>query len=92
VIGTIKHKGLSRLHQKNDRSGIRPDLVDKAQKILSSLEAADVPEDMALPMFRFHPLTGDRRGTYSVTVKANWRITFRFHDGAAYDVNLEDYH
>ena len=92
MIGTIKHKGLRRLHQKNDGSGIRPDLVDKAQKILSALEAADDPEDMALPMFRFHPLTGDRRGTYSVTVKANWRVTFRFHNGAAHDVNLEDYH
>jgi len=43
-------------------------------------------------LFRFHPLTGDRRGTYSVTVKANWRVTFRFHEGAVYDVNLEDYH
>ena len=41
---------------------------------------------------RFHLLTGDRRGTYSVTVKANWRVTFRFHDGAAREVNLEDYH
>jgi proteic killer suppression protein len=47
---------------------------------------------MALPLFRFHSLTGDRRGTYAVTVKANWRVTFRFHDGAARDVNLEDYH
>jgi proteic killer suppression protein len=92
VIETIKHKGLRRLYEKSDRSGIRPDMVDKVQKILSALEAADRPEDMALPMFRFHPLTGDRRGTYSVTVKANWRVTFGFHDGAAYDVNLEDYH
>ena len=92
MIGTIKHKGLRRLHEKNDRSGIRPDMVDKAQKILSALEAADSPEDMDLPMFRFHPLIGDRRGTYSVTVKANWRVTFGFHNGAAYDVNLEDYH
>jgi len=92
VIETIKHRGLRRLHEKNDRSGIRPDMVDKAQKILSSLEAADSPEDMDLPMFRIHPLTGDRRGTYSVTVNANWRVTFRFHNGSAYDVKLEDYH
>ena len=92
MIETIKHKGLRRLHEKNDRSGIRPDMVDKVQKILSALEAADTPEDMNLPMFRFHPLTGDRRGAYSVTVKANWRVTFGFHNGAAYDVNLEDYH
>ncbi len=92
MIETIKHKGLRRLYEDKDRSGIRPDLVDKVRKILSSLEAANGPEEMALPLFRFHPLTGDRRGTYSVTVKANWRVTFRFHEGTAYDVNLEDYH
>ena len=92
MIETIQHKGLRRLYEKNDRSGIRADLVEKLQKILSALEAANGPADMALPLFRFHSLTGDRRGTYSVTVKANWRITFRFQDGAAYDVNLEDYH
>ncbi len=58
----------------------------RVQKILSALEAASNPEEMALPM------TGDRRGTYSVTVKSNWRVTFRFHEEAAYDVDLEDYH
>jgi toxin HigB-1 len=63
--------------------------VDKALKLLSALEAANGPEDMALPLFRFHPLTGDRRGAYSVTVKANWRVTFRFHEGAAYDVSAD---
>jgi toxin HigB-1 len=92
VIQTIKHKGVRRLYEKDDLSGIWPDLVDKVQKIISALEAADRPEDMALPMFRFHKLTGDRRGTYSVTVKANWRVTFGFHEGATCDVNLEDYH
>ena len=92
MIENIRHKGLRRLYEKNDRSGIRPDLVEKVQKFISALEAADGPEDMTLPMFRFHPLTGDRRGTYSVTVRANWRITFRFHAGAVRDVDLEDYH
>jgi toxin HigB-1 len=92
VIETIKHKGLRQLYEKNDRSGIRPDLAEKARKILSALEAANGLQELALPFFRFHPLTGDRRGTYSVTVKANWRVAFRFHEGAAYDVDLEDYH
>jgi len=92
VIETIKHKGLRRLFEENDRRGIRPDLVEKIQKFLSALDAASGPLDMVLPPFRFHPLTGDRRGTYAVTVKANWRVTFRFHEGAACDVSLEDYH
>lgn len=64
MIETIKHKGLRRLYEKNGRSGIRPDLVEKAQKILSALEAAAGPEDMTLPLFRFHRLTGGRRGAY----------------------------
>jgi proteic killer suppression protein len=92
VIEAIKHKGLRRLYEENDHSGVRSDLVAKAQKILSALEGANGPEEMALPLFRLHRLTGDRRGTYAVTIKANWRVTFRFHQGAAYDVNLEDYH
>ena len=90
VIEAIRHKGLRQLYEKNDRGGIRPDLVEKVQKILSALKAANGPQEMALPTFRLHPLIGDRRGTYSVTVKANWRVTFRFHEGAAYDVDLED--
>jgi toxin HigB-1 len=92
VIETIKHKGFKQLYEKSDCSGIRPDLVEKVQKILSTLDAANGPQDMALPMFRFHPLTGDRRSAYSVTVKANWRVNFRFHEGDVCDVDLEDYH
>ena len=92
MIETFKHKGLRRLYEKDDRRGIRTDMLDKVQKILSALEAADGPEDMNLPTFRFHSLTGNRRGTFSVTVNANWRVTFAFHDGATHDVNLEDYH
>ena len=57
MIATIKHKGLRRFYEKNERSGVRPDLIEKAQKILSALEAANGVEDMALPMFRLHPLT-----------------------------------
>ena len=92
MIETFKHKGLRRLYEKNDRSGVRSDMLDKLQKILSALESADRAEDLNLPMFRFHQLIGNRRGTFSVTVKANWRVTFTFYDGAAHDVNLEDYH
>ena len=47
---------------------------------------------MALAGYAFHPLKGDRKGTYSVSVSGNWRITFKFFEGDATDVNLEDYH
>ena len=47
---------------------------------------------MALPGYGFHPLKGERKGAYSVSVSGNWRITFKFIEGDAADVNLEDYH
>lgn len=47
---------------------------------------------MNLPGYRFHPLKGDRRGVYAVAVSGNWRLTFRFQDDDAWDVDLEDYH
>jgi len=47
---------------------------------------------MALPGYAFHPLKGSRKGEYSIPVSGNWRITFKFVEGDAIDVNLEDYH
>ena len=60
--------------------------------LLDRLDAAMKPEDMNLPGYRFHRLKGDRKRAFSVSVSGNWRITFRFEDGDAVDVNLEDYH
>lgn len=92
MIEGFKHKGLRRFYENNDRSGINPEYVEKVKKILSMLDAAETAEEMDVATFRFHPLMGDRKGTYAVTVRANWRITFRFENGDALDVNLEDYH
>ncbi len=47
---------------------------------------------MDLPGYGFHRLKGTRSDTCSVKVSGNWRLTFRFEAGHAYDVNLEDYH
>ncbi len=92
MIENFKHKGLRKFYEDNDRSGVNPEYAGKIKMILSMLEAAESPEEMDVATFRFHKLSGSRRGTYSVTVRANWRITFRFEDGNAVDVNLEDYH
>ena len=56
------------------------------------LAVATTIEDMDVHEYHFHELTGDRKGTWSVTVRANWRMTFQFEDGDAFDVNFEDYH
>ncbi len=55
-------------------------------------EAATTEEFKLYPGFKFHPLKGDKQDLYSITVRANWRITFEFRDGDAYILNLEDYH
>jgi proteic killer suppression protein len=92
MIRSFKHRGLKRLYERDDRSGIRPDLVDTVQEILTVLDRAATPQALNLPGYRLHPLKGDLRGFWSVTVRANWRIMFRFEDGAAFDVELIDYH
>lgn len=82
---------------KNEKSAkgrsakIGADYRAKATRILSILEAATKPDDCDVPGFDFHPLKGDRAGTYSLTVNQNFRITFGWDNGAT-RVQLEDYH
>ena len=92
MIRSFKHRGLKRFYQRGDRSGIRPDLVDTVQEILTALDRAATPQALNLPGYRLHPLKGDLQGFWSVTVRANWRIMFRFEGAAAFDVELIDYH
>ena len=92
MIRSFKHRGLKRLFEQGDRSGIRPDLVEKAERILTTLDAATTPQGLDVPGYRLHPLKGDLKGFWSVTVKANWRIIFRFESEDAQDVELTDYH
>jgi proteic killer suppression protein len=92
VIRSLRHRGLKRLFERDDRSGLRPDLVDTVQEILTVLDDADTPQEMNLPGYRLHPLKGDLKGFWSVTVRANWRIIFRFEGTDAFDVELVDYH
>ena len=92
MIESFKHRGLKRLYERGDRGGIRPDLVDTVQEILTVLDKAVTPQALDLPGYRLHPLKGDLKGLWSVTVRANWRIMFRFEEAAAFDVELIDYH
>jgi proteic killer suppression protein len=92
MIGSFKHRGLKRLYERDDRSGIRPDLVDTVQEILTALDDAATPQELDLPGYRLHPLKGELKGFWSVTVRANWRIIFRFQAADAFEVELIDYH
>jgi len=92
VIRNFKHKGLRRLYEQSDPRKVNPEHVEKLRNILARLEIAQEPEDMNLPGFRLHPLKGDRAGTWAVTVRGNWRVTFRFEGEDVADVDYEDYH
>ena len=92
MIKSIRHRGLKRLFEREDRGLIRADLVDTVENILFVLDEATSVQALAIPRYRLHPLKGELKGYWSVTVKANWRIIFRFEEGHAYDVELIDYH
>jgi proteic killer suppression protein len=92
MIESFRHKGLKRLFEDGDPRGVNPQHVDKIEMILGLLDVALTIEDLNLPSFRLHRLTGDLKGLWSVTVRANRRIVFRFDDGRAFDVDLVDYH
>ncbi len=89
---SFRHRGLKRLFEREDRSLIRPGLVETVENILFALDEAANVQDLAIPRYRLHPLKGALKGYWSVTVKANWRIVFQFKEGHAYRVELIDYH
>jgi proteic killer suppression protein len=92
MIRSFKTTALKRYWSTGTTKGLPTQDIPKIRRILTSLGAATTPGDMNLPQYKFHPLKGDRKGTFSVTVRANWRITFEWKDGAAVRVGLEDYH
>ena len=78
--------------ERGDNRRIRAEHRATVADILARLNASATPSDMDLPGFRLHGLKGDRAGFWAVTVRANWRIVFRFEDGQAVDVDSLDYH
>ena len=92
MIRSIRHRGLRRLYEDDDPRGVTAEHTEKLRDILARLDAARVVTDMDLPGFRLHPLRGNLRGYWAVTVRANWRVIFRFADGEASEVDYVDYH
>ena len=81
------------MYEQNVSKGLSADSVDKLRKMLSFLDAMEVPEELRrLPQWKAHVLTGDRKGTWTLHVTRNWRLTFRIEDDEIVELNLEDYH
>ena len=91
VLRSFRHQGLKRLWG-GDPSRISAALRDRVGNILAVLDAAANPSDLDLPGYRLHPLKGQLKGHWAVTVSGNWRITFRVENGNAFEVDLTDYH
>ena len=91
IIG-FRHRGLQRLFEKGERRRIQPEYIDKMEDIPARLDVATTPQNLNLPGYRLHRLSGDLTGFWAITVSGNWRIIFRFDDGDVNDVGLVDYH
>ncbi|CAH0155627.1 Killer protein [bacteria symbiont BFo1 of Frankliniella occidentalis] len=92
MITSFKHKGLENFFMKADRSGIEQKWVPRIKTRLTVIDAAETIDAINLPGYDLHQLKGDRADIGSISVSGNWRITFRFIDGDAEILNLEDYH
>jgi toxin HigB-1 len=94
-IRNFTHKGLKRLYSEDSAKGVPPDTAGKLRKMFAYLDSMDDPEELrTLAAWKVHTLTGDRKGTWSLSVTGNRRLTFRIDtaEREICDVNLEDYH
>ena len=92
MIKSFRHKGLQKFWETGTTKWIPTRHAKRIRLILDAIDAATVIDDLRKPGFDLHELKGDRKGTWAITVTGNWRITFRFENGNAYDVDYEDYH
>jgi toxin HigB-1 len=94
-IRNVIHRGLRRFIERDDASGLSPAVVEKVRNMVTFLqEMEDARELRDVPSWRVYQLTGDRKGTWSLTITRNWRLTFRSDrtEGEILDLDYEDYH
>lgn len=92
MIKSFKHKGLQAFFESGSKKGIQAKHANKLRLQLAAINTAITIDDIDIPGYRLHPLKGNRKNLWSITVNGNWRITFEFELGDAYIVNYEDYH
>lgn len=89
---SFKHKGLEKFFYDGIKSGINTEHAPRLARILDRLDASTCPQDMNLPGFKLHRLKGKEKGTWSVWVSGNWRVTFKFDGAEAILIDYIDYH
>ena len=93
LIESFRHKGLRRLYEDDDPSGLPAGAIGKIRAMLAAARVrADLSQVATMPGWKLHPLKGERRGHYAITVTRNWRLTFRLRGNVVTEVDFEDYH
>jgi len=91
----FRHKGLRQLYEEGNAKGVPSVMADKLRRLLFALETAETLEQLnRFPGWKLHPLKGDRKGSWSLTVTGNWRLIFCYDEqmNSASDIDLVDYH
>ena len=91
MIKSFRHKGLRKVFETSSTSGVQASHAKRLRMQLAALDTSQTIEDMNVPGFALHPLKGEMRGRWSISVSGNWRLTFEFKDGNAYVLDYEDY-
>lgn len=91
MIESFRHKGLKQHFEDDNPKGVNAEHIRKLKQILALLDAATTVDGLDVQSFRLHALKGDLKGFWSITVRANWRVIFKFENGNALDVDLVDY-
>jgi len=92
MIRRFQHRGLKILYDKDNRRGVSAEHVEKTARVLARLDVVTRPEQLSLPGFGLHRLEGGLAGYWSVAVRGDCRIIFRFDRGDTSDVDLVEYH
>jgi proteic killer suppression protein len=92
MIKSFRHSGLQLFFETGSKAGIRPEHAPRLNRILAILDAATLIEQVNIPGFKLHKLSGSLVGFWAVTVNGNWRVTFSFENGEATLLDYLDYH
>ncbi|UTW02590.1 type II toxin-antitoxin system RelE/ParE family toxin [Amphritea atlantica] len=92
MIKTFKHKGLRLYYETGSIRGIQAKHANRLRMQLVALDTALEVSDLDIPGYKLHPMKGDRKGIWAISVSGNWRLTFEFRDGHVYLLEYEDYH
>jgi len=92
MIKTFKHKGLKLYYETGSTRVIQSKHASRLRMQLAAMDSAMEVSDLDIPGYKLHPLKGDRKGIWAISVSGNWRLTFEFRDGHVYLLDYEDYH